>query len=335
MSIQTIGSLRKRHWCITVNNPVLNPEDFGVFLQSLPNFRYGVYQLEQTFGGVPHYQCYLEFSHIKRFTWLRKRLPTAHIEERRGTRDEARAYCQKDESRLSGPFERGEWICGPGHRSDIKIACEVLLSSRSLSAVAIAYPSTFVRYSRGFGALLSSTQPERSAPPRVTLLYGPTGSGKTRMAFEQYPGLYRKPPDTRWFDGYSSQGVLLLDDFFGAASKMSLSYLLQLLDRYPFTFEEKGSYIPLLATKIVITSNHHPRTWYNYVGRQESYLALARRVHAVYYFGRINEFAEWPHLLESKSFWHEWSFGCNESSVFKSTTPAVSPVESDNEIVVD
>ena len=115
----------------------------------------------------------------------------------------------------------------------------------------------------------------------VTLLHGPTGIGKTRYVFSKYPELYRKPPEHTWFDAYDYQQVTLLDDFAGSASKMSLVFLLQLLDRYPVKVPTKGGHVSFVSEFIYITTNIHPRDWYDYDRREEQYKALARRIHAV------------------------------------------------------
>jgi len=135
--------------------------------------------------------------------------------------------------------------------------------------------------------------PRRGAAPTVFLLFGEPGCGKTRLVNDKYPigdACFKKAPDTRWFDGYDAHDVLLLDDFSGAASKMSLNYVLQLLDRYEMAVEVKGDTVPLLATKIFITTNNHPSTWFKWENRVVQYKALARRIHHVIGFTGIGPF---------------------------------------------
>lgn len=145
--------------------------------------------------------------------------------------------------------------------------------------------------------------PRREAAPIVYLLYGEPGVGKTRLVNDKYPigvDSFRKAPDTKWFDGYDAHKVLLLDDFSGAASKMSLSYTLQLLDRYEIAVEVKGDTVPLLATKIFITTNNHPSTWYKWEKREIQYKALSRRIHYV-----IGFVTSTPRLLNKELFFGE------------------------------
>lgn len=314
---------RVRHWVFTINNPTVRSVAGPLLARDLcgkEHVRYVVFQFEKGSQGTEHIQGYIEFDTSMRFSKVKDLLTqwggVPHLEKRRGTRDQARDYCQKEESRLSGPFEAGEWATSQGKRTDLHDAADTLQTTRDLSEVARAHPVQWIRYYRGFESLFSRTMGRREAPPTVHLLYGTTGSGKTRWAYQGYPDLYRKAPDTKWFDGYEGQATVLLDDFVGAASKMSLSYLLQLLDRYDIRVEIKGSYVPLLATTIIITTNIHPRKWYDYSTREEQYKALARRVHRSYYF--CDSFGG---QVDHGAFWDDWAEYCDEERLFQTTRP--------------
>lgn len=94
----------------------------------------------------------------------------------------------------------------------------------------------------------------------VTVFWGPTGTGKTRRAWE-LGGMdaYPKVPNTKFWDGYQGQKVVIIDEFRG---DISISNLLRWFDRYPVLVEIKGSSTILCAETVYITSNLSPREWY-------------------------------------------------------------------------
>lgn len=274
-----------KYYVFTLNNPEANPEAFLSKLESLECLKYAVFQEEKGESGTRHYQGYLELSKRKRIPWLKNRLSgRIHLEQRRGTAEQARAYARKDDTRLSGPYECGTWSpVTTGQRTDLEGAIDTLRTTGSLRRVAEEHSVEFVKFARGLQQLRLFTMPQRGRSPTIHLFFGKTGVGKSYAARQRFDGsIYAKPPDTKWFDGYDGEDILLLDDFAGAASKMSLSYLLQLLDVYDIKLEVKGGYTALLSSIIVLTTNIHPRQWFDYTNRQEHYAALARRVHHVW-----------------------------------------------------
>lgn len=284
-----------KHWCFTINNP--NPDDaLAIAMASeYKHFKYCVYQLEKGKNGTEHFQGYIEFKRTMCLSTVKSLLGgRVHLERRRGTQTEARDYCMKKEDRVakSGPpVELGTYtVCeGPGARTDIATMCAAIKNNPYVVDIAKMYPHMYIKYHKGIHALCTVYQPLRTKPPNIVLFFGTTGTGKTRDAFRLYKNVFRKAPDTRWFDGYHNQQTLLLDDFCGRMSKMSLSYLLQLLDRYDIRIEIKCSYTNLVSTTIVITTNIHPWLWYDYSEREEQYKALARRITKVMWYTHFNE----------------------------------------------
>lgn len=118
------------------------------------------------------------------------------------------------------------------------------------------------------------------------MLWGPTGSGKTRQVREAHPDLYNVMLPSRrggavWFDGYCNHDVVLFDDFYG---QIPLALFLQLTDRYPMRVQVKGSTTAWRPSKIFITSNHHPDQWWTEDGDHtsvEQRAAFMRRVKEV------------------------------------------------------
>lgn len=127
-------------------------------------------------------------------------------------------------------------------------------------------------------------RPRRSEELVVTLLWGPTGLGKTRYVMDTFgedEELFVTPLGNPWYDGYDGQKIVLFDDFAGKASKTTLCDLLRLLDRYPQRVPTKGGFTWWMPTQVFLTSNILPKEWYTWTNRMEHYWALARRIHKV------------------------------------------------------
>lgn len=112
------------------------------------------------------------------------------------------------------------------------------------------------------------------------VFWGKTGAGKSFRAWnEAGVDAYPKDPRTKWWDGYTGQQHVVIDEFRGA---IDISHMLRWLDRYPVLVEIKGSSVPLKATKIWITSNISPRDWYPLVD-QETFEAFSRRIRVTHF----------------------------------------------------
>lgn len=264
-------------WCFTLNNPSEDGPTLLSRLEANPQLRFVVFQLEKAASGTLHFQGYLEFRRSVRLSTLRALLPGAHAEVRRGTAAEATAYCTKEDTREDGPWTFGEPSAGQGTRSDIERAC-ALVREGGLALLREKDPASYVRYSRGFEALdRAMPVPRRGSPPEVILLYGPTGCGKTRFFYDntEEATSYATPITSGvWFDGYMGQPDVLIDDFDGA---IQLRHALRLFDRYSLSVPIKGGFVIWSPQRIFVTTNLHPRQWYDYDKREEQFFAIVRR----------------------------------------------------------
>lgn len=251
--------MTSRAWCFTVNNPENERANGQLFDATQPkHLRYACWQKEAGASGTVHLQGYMEFTQPVRLSALRASLHGAHLEPRRGTREQARDYCRKPD-RLDGPWEWGEWSAGgQGKRTELADACAVVQRGGSLCELAAEYPVEYVKYHRGFGELRRRLAPQRRRVElKVYLIWGKSGVGKTRLVHdlwgdEVYALASQKP---LWFDGYDGEKVLLIDEFEGV-HEFGREKLLRVLDIYPYDAPVKGGHVRAQWTKVYITSNN-------------------------------------------------------------------------------
>lgn len=250
--------------------------------------RYLVFQLERgEKSGKLHIQGYLELNNGYRFNYIKKLFndDTMHCEmlEKNSSRSAARAYCMKEHTRVSGPWELGTWIeKGQGHRSDLKVVADLVLQKVPIPTIAQQLPEEFIKYHRGIERLAQVTNSEIRRSERTVgiINFGSCHTGKTHDALNStnIDDIYtlRRPNGSSavYWDGYSGQKCVIIDDFYGW---LPFDELLRLLDLSPLRVNIKGTSAEFLATKIYFTSNNHPYTWYKNIN-PEPWKAFETRI---------------------------------------------------------
>lgn len=254
----------------------------GLQIEGLPDkCRYLVMQQELCPDtGRLHMQGYVELTRSMRISQVKSLLSqTAHFEVRRGTRDQARAYCMKEDTRTDGPWEFGDFgEGGQGKRTDLMDIKQKLDEGRSEKEIADEHFSSWCRYRQSFKAYKNLQWQGRdgSVITQNIVIYGEPGVGKTQYALEQWPDAYWKPSNSKWFDDYAGQSVIIYDDFNNAWFPWDM--LMGILDSRPMRVESKGSSFMLANTVNVFTTNTSPLDWY----RDEKFIprlpALLRRL---------------------------------------------------------
>lgn len=239
---------------------------------SWPDCTFCVYQLELSpETSRLHFQGYLELGRTMRYTALQEwpGLADAHFEKRRGSQQQAVAYCTKpnetfpnDTSKVDGP-----WFYGKpkrqGQRSDLDALYQRLSEGATLKEVSNEFFELFLRYGSRIQSYITLNTPARDFPPHVTVLTGPPRSGKSKYCHSMAPNAFWRPPGIHtWWDTYDRHEDIILDDFYGG--QMPYSYMLRLLDRYPVLVQTKGGWVQFRPRRIFITSNAAPEDWYDY-----------------------------------------------------------------------
>jgi len=194
----------------------------------------------------------------------------AHVEPSRSSA--ADEYVWKEDSRVAGTqFELGV----KPFRRNSKQDWDLIKKQAQEGKLEEIPADIFIRfYSTLKKVAVEYQKPIMRGPQEVIVIYGPTGVGKSRMAFEEVgEDYYIKSPLTKWFDGYHGQSTIIIDEFRGI---VDISHVLKWLDRYPCAVEVKGSQVFLNTKKWVITSNLSPNDWYPTLDMETKY-ALRRR----------------------------------------------------------
>lgn len=238
-----------RWWMLTWNNP---PEDWKSALLTL-KADYVLGQLERGENGTVHIQAVCWFRQSVRPThwqglavWSKGLSSEAAIER-------VTKYCQKDETRLDGPFENGTRPFKRNSKTDwdqIRSYAKEGRFEEIPSNVYITCYSSLKKIHAEFG------QPIGTPDVRGVWIYGPPGVGKSHYAIHHYPEAYRKAQN-KWFDGYTGHNHIILDDVDKLGSCLA-HYFKIWLDKWPCYGEVKGGTVALRHEKFVITSNYLP-----------------------------------------------------------------------------
>lgn len=236
-----------RNFCFTLNN--YSPDDIAA-VESLP-FKYLIYGKEVGESGTPHLQGYCELAAKKTLSAIKKIIPRAHIESRRGTSQEAADYCKKDNDFV----EHG--VCSnPGKRNDLTAFVESV-KAQLPTPESLAESSLYMRYPRHCDYVIDLYhKPTALSTLDNHWFYGPSGTGKSRQARELYPNAYIKSCN-KWFDNYLGEETVIIDDIDDTHKFMG--YFLKIWsDHYPFRAEYKGGSRMIRPKRIIVTSNFQP-----------------------------------------------------------------------------
>lgn len=240
-----------KRWCFTINNPEPQDEviDKGLFI-------YLIIGKEVGENGTPHLQGFAVMHKKTTLVGMKKIFPRAHLELAKGTPQQNRVYCSKEN-------QFHEWGIFPQSKT---VNATLKRKADYTTAVDLAKKQKIYQVDDCFLLRHLSTlkQIARDHPPQLennadlcgVWFYGPPGCGKSRSARWLYPNAYPKPCN-KWWDGYQNQDYVIIDDF--DRNHVVLGHHLKIwADHYPFIAEQKGHSITIRPKVLCITSNYHP-----------------------------------------------------------------------------
>lgn len=252
-----------KRWCFTLNN--WSEEEYKEFVEKL-EWSYLLIGKEVGEEGTPHLQGYVELKTKKSLRQMKLAQSRTHWEALKGKPCQAATYCKKD-----GDWTEWGTISYNGKKEENFTSIVTKFRAGGMRAVLEEPPKiSQLRLLERWATYLES---ERQSKPFVHWIWGASGTGKSRLVYEEYSEIYWKD-DTKWWDGYDGHETICMDDFRG--SNMRFTYLLRLLDRYPMRVEVKGGYRQIKSQNIVITSILHPESVYQMT--DEPLQQLIRRI---------------------------------------------------------
>lgn len=260
----------------TINNPT----EQDVPSLAWKDAKYVVFQKESGAEGTTHYQGYVVFGQAQRLSHCKKLNARAHWEVRRGSHEQAKEYCMKEDTRVEPPVELGEEP-RPGTRTDIAKLVELSKDlNNSVKDIIELCPIEFTKYHKAVLAIRSAVVPIRQWKTEIYWFWGPTGTGKSKKAFEMTTDPYvHNMSSGKWFCGYNGQEDVIFDDM----RKDTFKYheLLRLFDRYQMQVEVKGGSVNWCPKRIIVTTCQPPERMYD---TREDIGQLMRRIEHVEHF---------------------------------------------------
>lgn len=258
---------RARNYVFTVNN--YDENDLQFYQTACENEELGITFI--CFGrevapstGTPHLQGYLQCRSPTSIRALLNRIRGQggnihHCDVARGTAEQNIAYTSKESTESCPHFRSGVLrSTGQGKRTDLDRVVDSIEEGKSYAELASEHGSSIIKYAGGIQRLLALRSPKRSHQTEIWWYWGPTGTGKSKAAWTEFPEAYSKDPSTHWWDGYSGEPVVIIDDYRPSKS-IPFNQLLRLGDRYPLTVEVKGAYVNFNSKIIIITTPKPPR----------------------------------------------------------------------------
>lgn len=223
--------------------------------------------------GVYHIHDVVTFENAKRVNAVSKMFGNCHVEEMRGTKDQAKNYIEK-----KGAYEeKGEKVLScfgdinaiennHGKRNDLlRFDEEALQDNFDINKYILENCRTETEarnYECRYIRLLERNQKEwRNV--KVIYVEGGAGSGKTRGAYERYPNLYKASVSDKNnfpFDNYKGEKVLLLDEL--RPNIFTHAELMQILDGYKLTLNVKYGHVPAMWETVIIATAMPLSEWY-------------------------------------------------------------------------
>lgn len=301
--------VQARAYQLVINNPQeknMMHEQIIAVLESIPNIIYWCMCDEIGEKQTLHTHVYFKTKNPIKFSTLKNKFQSVHIEKARGTAQENRDYIRKEgkwedtekkETNLADTFE--EWGNLPveqqGKRSDLEYMYSLVKDGYSDAEILEKCPETAIRYIDKLSKLrliylADKYKGERRLDLKVNYVTGKTGTGKSRDILDEYgdENCYRVTDYQHPFDSYQMESVIVFEEY---RSSLRLQDMLNYLDVYPVVLPARYSPKVGCYHTVFVVSNWEFEQQYADLQKEpeqeSSYAAWVRRFN-----GYVKEYTE-------------------------------------------
>lgn len=300
---------QSRKWILTINNPIekeLGHHEIVTEIEKIRSCMY--YCMSDEIGGKErtyHTHIFIACNSGVRFSTMKNRFPTAHIEMARGTCQQNRDYvfkqgkyeAEKGNTKVPNTqLENGEIpLERQGSRNDLNDLYDMLkngLSDYEIFEEDASYILKVDMLEKVRQRIKQQDFKNTLCKVEVSYVWGIAGSGKTHMIMNEFgfENVYRVTNYSRGcFDSYSGQDVIVFEEF---NSSFKIHEMVNFLDIYPLELPCRYMNKVACYTKVFIVSNTDLSYQYNDVQLElpETWSAFLRRIHRVIHFHDYNKF---------------------------------------------
>lgn len=284
-----------------------------------------------------HWQGYIELTRACRYSDVKNVLKReAHLTRADGTSADNIRYCTKEDTRIadSAPIQWGTPADGlPGEaredtrasgKKQMDLLIEDMKAGVSEEQLSNKYPKLWLLHRQKIMDFLTDLKARSLASERpvfVEVRWGSPGTGKTSSIFKPNPVshlfnpplacfrprhvYFRRAGLGQWYDGYTGQEVLVLDDFYPRNSA-DCEYLLGILDKFTQRLQIKGGTVMSCWRHVIITCNIPVAEWFK-DSLTDTYIVSAAKRDAVYdRIARVTEFTGPSHRQDPANMPSPW-----------------------------
>jgi len=173
-----------------------------------------------------------------------------------GSLKQNHTYCSKEDKLIEFGDKPKQ-----GSRGDLKeVVDRVMAGEQSVDDICMEDPAFYHEFGRTLSKAedIALRKRFRTEMTEGIWYWGPTGVGKSHRSFEGFKPEthYVKPLEDEWWDGYTGQETVILNDF---RAQLKFGEMLNIVDKWPHSVRRRNREpAPFMAKRVIVTSSMPP-----------------------------------------------------------------------------